>query len=130
MHAAMKELITMGEAFAAVEWVHEHDRHAGGAVQQPPSLARAAATKNVSGVGAMGETGKRRAKNMFQGAGRIKSTDWARALKTCQDEWEGCVPLASPAPGCLLGSQSYTLSGLRAWRDWSGARPWMSSPWR
>ena len=67
MHAAMKELITMAEAFAAVEWVHEHGRHVGGAVQQPPSLALAKATKNVSGVGAMGETGKRRAKTCFKG---------------------------------------------------------------
>ena len=99
MAAAMKEIITMAEAFAAVAWVHEHDRVAGGAVQLPPSFVRAAATKNVSGVGAMGETGKRRAKNMFQGAGRIKSTDWARALKTCQDEWEGCVPCTGMPAG-------------------------------
>ena len=99
MAAAMKGIITMEEAFAAVAWVTTHGARAGGAVQQPPSFARAAATKNVSVGGAMGETGKRRAKNVFQGAGKIKCTDWARAVKTCQDEWEGCVPCSGLPAG-------------------------------
>ena len=40
----------------------------------------------------MGESGKKRAPNVFQGAGKMKCADWVAALKKCQDEWEGCVP--------------------------------------
>ena len=47
----------------------------------------------------MGETGKRRAANVFQGAGRMKCADWARAVKKCQDEWEGCVPCSELPAG-------------------------------
>ena len=89
----MKGIITMEDGFAAVAWVmNEHAARAGGAVQQPPSFARAAARKNVSLGGAVGERGKKRAPNVFQGAGRMKCADWARAVKKCQDEWEECVP--------------------------------------
>ena len=40
----------------------------------------------------MGATGKRRAPNKFQGAGKIPAAEWARAVRMCQDAWEGCVP--------------------------------------
>ena len=126
MAASMKGLVSMEEAFAAVAWVTSHDAPARGAVQQSPSSARAAATKNVSLGGAVGERGKKRAPNVFQGAGKMKCADWARAVKKCQDEWEGCVPCTTlPA-----GFPKRARSGLREWRDRSGARPWMSTPWR
>ena len=83
----------MAEAFAAVAWVHEHDRHAGGAVQQPPSFARAAATKNVSVGGAVGETGKRRAPNVFQGAGKMKCCRLGACRKDVSGRVGGLRPL-------------------------------------
>jgi hypothetical protein len=99
MRAAMKDICTMPEALAAVAWVHDHaDIHAE-RVQQPPSLARATATKNVSGVRARGDARKQRANNVFQRTGRLKCTEWLRAIKICQEEEECCVPHTGMPPG-------------------------------
>ena len=99
MTAGMHGLVPMEDIYAAVAWVTSHDDRATGAVQQSPSSARAAATKNVSLGGAVVERVKKRARNVFQGAGKMKCADWARAVKKCQDEWEGCVPCTTLPDG-------------------------------
>jgi hypothetical protein len=100
MKAAMESAIDAEEAMNAVAWVMSHlncpGRTAG---QQPPSTAQAAASKNVSLGGAVGESGKKRAQNVFQGAGKMKSTEWVRAIRICQDAWEGCVPCTGMPAG-------------------------------
>jgi hypothetical protein len=93
MKATMSGAIGTDEALNAVAWVMSHlDCSGRTAGQQPPSSARAAASNNVSLGGAAGESVKKRAPNVFQGAGRLKCTDWVAAVRTCQDECEECVP--------------------------------------
>ena len=85
----------MPKVVAAVAWV---SRHAAGAVQQSPS-SEGAAANNVSLGGAVREGGKKRAPNVFQGAGKLKVVEWYRILKLCQDAWEGCCPTTSIPEG-------------------------------